>query len=207
MSRLAAQPGLDLEAARGADVLEVDAGEHRRDGLHGRHDLVGVLGVEADRERVDAGEPLEQGGLALHDRQRGERPDVAQAEHRRAVADHGHGVALDREAAGVVGVLGDRDADPRHAGGVDEREVVAVADRHLRLDARLAAEVHQEGAVADLADLDAGQRPRLLDQVVRVPDVAGGAGEVDLHARGAGRGDVERGDDAAAPLDRRGEAR
>ena len=48
------QPRLDLEAARRRDVLEVDAGEHRSDHLDGTHDLVDVLGVEAQRPGVDA---------------------------------------------------------------------------------------------------------------------------------------------------------
>ena len=97
-----AQPRLDLEAARRRDVLEVDAGEHRRDHLHGAHDLVDVLGVEAERPGVDAGEPLEQRRLALHHRQRGLRPDVAEPEHGRAVGDDRDRVALDRQPAGVA---------------------------------------------------------------------------------------------------------
>ena len=44
--------------------------------------------VEHDRDRVEPGELLEQRGLALHHRQRGGRADVAEAEHRGAVADH-----------------------------------------------------------------------------------------------------------------------
>ena len=102
MSSSVAQPGLDLEAARRRDVLEVDPREHRRDRLDGADDLLGVGGVEADREGVDVGEPLEQRRLALHHRQRRERADVAQAEHRRAVGDHRDGVALDGEPAGVA---------------------------------------------------------------------------------------------------------
>ena len=66
------------------------------------HDLVDVLGVEADREGVDAGEPLEQRRLALHHRQRGDRAEVAQPEHRRAVGDDRDGVALDGQPAGVA---------------------------------------------------------------------------------------------------------
>ena len=97
-----AQPALDLEAARCRDVLEVDAREHRGDQLDGPDDLVDVLGVEADRERVDAGEPLEQRRLALHHRQRGHRTEVAQPEHRGAVGDDGDGVALDGQPAGVA---------------------------------------------------------------------------------------------------------
>ena len=48
------QPPLDLEAARRRDVLEVDPGEDRGDQLDRPHDLVDVLGVQADREGVDA---------------------------------------------------------------------------------------------------------------------------------------------------------
>jgi hypothetical protein len=48
---LGAQAALDLEAARRRDVLEVDAAEAGRDGLDEGDDLVGVLGVQAQRER------------------------------------------------------------------------------------------------------------------------------------------------------------
>ena len=150
-----AQPRLDLEAARRRDVLEVDAGEHRRDQLHGAHDLVGVLGVQADRPGVDAGEPLEQRGLALHHRQRGLRPDVAEPEHGRAVGDDRDGVALDGEPPGVGLVRRDRQADPRDARRVDHRQVVAVADRVLGRHLDRAAEVHEEGPVGDLVHVDA----------------------------------------------------
>ena len=47
---------LDLETVRRGDVFEVDAAEARRDAHDGLDDLVGVLRVEADRERVDAAE-------------------------------------------------------------------------------------------------------------------------------------------------------
>ncbi len=111
--QLLAQPGLDLEAARRGDVLQVDAGEPGRDRLDHLDDLLGVLGVQAERPGVDAGEPLEQRGLALHHRQRGLRADVAEAEHGGAVGDDRDAVALDRQPAGVVGVGRDRQADPR----------------------------------------------------------------------------------------------
>src|SRR4029079_14041828 len=68
-----------LEAAWRRDVLEVDAGKDRGDHLDRAHDLVDVLGVEADRERIDAGEPLEQRRLAFHHRQRSEGAKVAEA--------------------------------------------------------------------------------------------------------------------------------
>ena len=44
--------------------------------------------VDLDVEHVDAGELLEQDGLALHHRLAGQRADIAQAEHGGAVGDH-----------------------------------------------------------------------------------------------------------------------
>ena len=153
-----AQPRLDLEAARRGDVLEVDAAVGRGEDLDGPDDLLGVLGVQAHRPRVDPGEPLEQRRLALHHRHRGGGAEVAQAEHGRAVGDHRDGVALDRQPAGVVRVGRDGLADPGDAGGVGAGEVVAVAQRDLRLHLQLAAEVQQERAVGDLAHPHARQR-------------------------------------------------
>ena len=84
---------------RGArDVLEVDAAEGRREPHDGLDDLVDVGGVQADRDRVDAAELLEQHRLALHHRHRGRRADVAEAEHRGAVGD-------DRDRVGHPGVV------------------------------------------------------------------------------------------------------
>ena len=155
---LVAEPPFDLEAARGGDVLQVDPAVHRRERLDDGDDLLGVGGVEADRPGVDVGEPLEQRGLALHHRQRGGGTDVTQTQHRGSVGDHGHGVALDRQPAGVGGVGGDRQAHPGHARGVRPGEVVPVAQLDLGLHRQLPAQVHQEGAVADLADLHPVQR-------------------------------------------------
>ena len=91
------QPALDLEAARRRDVLEVDAAEPGRDRGDRGDDLVGVGRREADRPGVDAAELLEQHRLALHHRHRRLGADVAEPEHRGAVADDGDGVLLDRQ--------------------------------------------------------------------------------------------------------------
>ncbi len=83
-------------------------------------------------KRATPREFLEQQRLALHHRQRGLRADAADAEHRRAVGDHGHGVRLDRVRERPLGVLGDRGADARHAGRVGHRQVVGVFTLMLR---------------------------------------------------------------------------
>ena len=91
------QPALDLEAAGRRDVLEVDPAESGRDRGDRGDDLVGVGGREADRPGIDGAELLEQHRLALHHRHRRLGPDVAEPEHRRAVAHDGDRVLLDRE--------------------------------------------------------------------------------------------------------------
>src|SRR3989441_9639883 len=105
----------------------------------GPDDLVGVLRIQADRERVHAREGLEDHGVAFHDRQRGMGAAIAQAEDLRAVRDDRDGVA----PAGVFErgdrVLVDGQAGLGHARGVDEAQDRPVSDGHLALDADDAA--------------------------------------------------------------------
>ncbi len=167
------KPALDLEAARGGDVLEVDAAEAGRDGGDRGDDLVHVGRGEADRPGVDTAELLEQHRLALHHRHRRLGADVAEPEHRGAVADDRDRVLLDREVPDLADVLGDRGADPRDAGRVSHREVVAGPERHLRGHLDLAAEMQQERPVGDVLDLDARQRVHGGDDLL---DVVGARG-------------------------------
>ncbi len=141
------QAVFDLEAARRANVFEVDAAEHRRDAHDRLNDLVDVFGVEADRKRVDVGELLEQHRLAFHHRQRAERPDVAETEHGGAVGDDRDRVALDGQLEGLARIRGDRHRNARDARRVDSRKVLAVFHGDLRIDANLAADVREERRV------------------------------------------------------------
>ncbi len=167
------QPPLDLEAARRRDVLEVDPAEAGRDRAHRGDDLVRVGRREADRPGIDAAELLEQHRLALHHRHRRLGPDVAQPEHGRPVADHRHGVLLDREVPDLAHVLGDRHADARHARRVGHREVVARLERRLRDHLDLPAEVEQERAVGDVLDLDPDERLHGGDDLLQVVGARG----------------------------------
>ena len=64
-------------------------------------------------------------------------------------------------------------ADPRDPRRVGPGQVVAVAQRHLGGDLDLAAEVHQEGPVRDLADRDPVERvDRVGEQLSRAPRTA-----------------------------------
>ncbi len=121
-----AQLALDDEAVRRLDVLQVDATEgglQRGDHLD---QLVDVLLVDLDVEDIDVGELLEQHRLAFHHRLGGQRPDVTQAEHGRAVGDHCHQVAARGVAKGIRRVGDDLLAGRGHAGRVGQCQVVLV---------------------------------------------------------------------------------
>ena len=81
------------EALRRLDVLEVDAAERRLERGDDLDEAVGVGLGDLDVEHVDAGELLEQAALAFHHRLAGERADVAEPEHGRAVGDDGDEIA------------------------------------------------------------------------------------------------------------------
>src|SRR5690606_4547909 len=169
-------------------------------------DLLRRADVEADRERVDAGEVLEQERLALHDRQRRLGPDATEAQHRRAVGDDGDGVLLDRQVVDALRVLGDGLADPGHARRVGHRQVVAVADRHAGQHLDLAAVVHEEGAVEHLEHLAALEALRGGPHLLDVGLVAAVDDQVLLEHRPPYVEAPDRGDVATGVTDRRGEA-
>ena len=164
--QVALELGLDLEAARRRDVLEVDAAEPGRDQLDGPHDLRGVVAVDGDREGVDTRELLEQAALALHHRHRGLRADVPEPEYGGSVGDYGNGVPLDRVVVGALRIFGDRHAHARDARRVRHRQVVARLQCVLIVLLDLAALVDLEGAV------DSREHPRAVDRVdgVGYPD-------------------------------------
>ena len=128
-------------------------------------------------------------------------PMLPRPEHRRAVGHDGHGVALHGQPPDVVGLRGDGHAHAGDAGRVGHRQVVARAQRDLRAHLDLAAEVEQEGPVADLADRDALDLAQRLGEAAGVLLVARGAGDVDDDPVGVRLGDVERGDRAAGQAD------
>jgi hypothetical protein len=202
---LAAEPVLDLEAARGGDVLEVDAAEARRDQLHRLDDLVGVVGVERDREGIDLRELLEQHRLALHDRHRRLGADVAEAEDGAAVGDDRDGVLLDRVLERLGTVAGDLGADARDPRGVGHREVVAGLQWVLVVLLDLAAAVHLERAVRVVDDPGAADRADRAEDLLPVLGATGVDGELaDPLALGAGAGDEVDALQAASGLGDRG---
>ena len=113
-----AQLALDLETLRRLDVFEIDAAEGGLERGDDVDQLVRVALVDLDVEHVDAGELLEQHRLAFHHRLGRQRADRAQAQHRRAVGDHG-----DQVAARGVAKRVERIGRDLFAGGGDARRV------------------------------------------------------------------------------------
>ena len=129
---------LDLEAAGRADVLEVDAAERAGDEIDGADQLLGVFGADAEREGVHIGKFLEERALALHDGHARLGTDVAETEHGGAVGDDRDKVGAAGQLEGLVVVLLDFKAGLRNAGGVGDRQIVAVVDAAARNDLDLA---------------------------------------------------------------------
>ena len=89
-------------------------------------------------------------------------------------------------------------ADTGHSGSVDTGQVTTVADRVLAGHLDLAADVGQEGRVADIANDDAVDLLELGDELVAVLGVASVGSEVDGELVTIGVGYVDAGDDGAS---------
>ena len=131
------QLALDLETLRRLDVLQVDAAEGGLEPRDGVHEGVHAGLRDLDVEHVDPGETLEQDRLAFHHRLGRERTDVAEAEHRGAVADHADPVRASGHFGGGRRVVDDGETGVGHAGGIGKRQIVGGRYRlgrdHLQL--------------------------------------------------------------------------
>ena len=129
---------LDFEAARGCDVLKVDAAKGAGNEGYGVHKLVDILGFDAKREGVDVAEGFKQDAFALHDGHAGFGADVAETEHGRAVGDDGAEVPAAGQLIAFAEVLLNFEAGLRDTGGVGEAQIVLRLDRNPRLDLKFA---------------------------------------------------------------------
>ena len=121
-----AQFALDDKTIGRLDVFEVDAAKGRFQRGNDFHQLVRVFFIDFDVEHIDAGEFLEQHALAFHHRLAGQRPDVAQSQHGRAIGDHAYQVAACGVAEGCGRILHDFFAWSGHAGRIGQRQIVLV---------------------------------------------------------------------------------
>ncbi len=133
-----AQPLLDDEALRRLDVLEIDAAEARGKEADRIDELIDILGRHFEVDAVDVGEALEEGDLALHHRLGGERPEIAEPEHRGAVRDHRDHVAAGGVVIGMIRIAGDVQAGLGDPGRVGEAQIARRGKRLGDADLELA---------------------------------------------------------------------
>ncbi len=115
----------NFKAAGSGDVFQVDAAEAAGNQTDGVHNIVYVLGTDAERDGVDVAECLKQSAFAFHNRHAGFRADVAEAEHRGAVGDDGNEVAAAGQVVALIDVLLNLKAGLSDAGRIGKRKIVA----------------------------------------------------------------------------------
>ena len=125
----------DVETARRSDVFEVDAAERRRNVRDDIDDLVRIAFGNADRERLDTSQRLEQDRFALHHRQCCFGADIAESEDGRSIGHDRDQIVLDRQFVHAHRVVTNLDSRCQR-GGWDIQDVqdVVVLDRDLRTD-------------------------------------------------------------------------
>ena len=104
---------LNVEAVWRLDIFEIDASVGGCKELDTVDEIVRVGCVHTDVNRLNAGELIEEHGLALHHRLARQRTEVAKAEDGRSVGDNGHRVSLVRVLVRGLRVL--RDLNARHS--------------------------------------------------------------------------------------------
>ncbi len=113
----------NLEAVRGFDVFEIDSPEGGLEQLAELDDFFGIVAVDFNVEYVDVGEALEKDGLAFHDRLARKRSDIAEAEHRGAVAEHCHQISTSGVFVSILRVLLNFEAGLGHSRSVGQTQI------------------------------------------------------------------------------------
>ena len=113
-----AQLLLNVEALRRCDIFEVDTAEGRLQRCNDVDKFVRVKLIDFNIEYIDTGEFFKQNAFTFHYRLTGQRADIAQSQHRRAVGHHRHKVAAGGIFIGCQRILLDF-----QTGGGDTRRV------------------------------------------------------------------------------------
>ena len=116
------QPFLNFKAPGSGDVLQVHAAKTPGQQPDRFHDLIHVLAADAERNRVHIAEGLEQHAFPLHDGHSRFWANITQAQHRRTVGHHRHGVPAAGQVVAFVDVLLDFKTGLRHAGRIGQTQ-------------------------------------------------------------------------------------
>jgi hypothetical protein len=127
-------PIFNGEAFGGGDTFQAEAPEGRGQDPDDLDDLIRVLGLQGDGDRVHVGKSLIDNRLGLQLGQHRRGPDIAELIHLAAVRDQGDGIAPAGIAVGRGGILGDFLADRPHPRGIDAAQHGDIPDRHFAPD-------------------------------------------------------------------------
>ena len=115
---------LDFEASGGADILQVDAAEGGGKPGDCLDDLLRILCIQTDGDRIDAAEFLEEDCLSLHDGHGGVRADIPKTQDGASVGNHGHGIGFHGISIGGFLIPGDYFAGLSHPGRVGDCQIL-----------------------------------------------------------------------------------
>ena len=122
------QLALNLKAAGGGDIFQIDAAKGAGDEGDGVDKFVDVMGPHAKGEGIYPAEGLKEDAFALHHRHTGFGADVAQAQDGGAVGDDGAEIVPAGEIIGAAWIFLNFQAGLGHAGGVGKGEVLFGGD-------------------------------------------------------------------------------
>ena len=118
-----AQALFNHKAFRRLDVFQIDAAKSRAQIAYGIDESVRVFGIHTKIHRIHIGKALEQSGLAFHDGLRCKCAQIAKPQHRRAIGNHSHEIALRRIIIGKARVAVDMQAGFCHAGRIGQAQI------------------------------------------------------------------------------------
>ena len=95
----------NLKAAWCRNVLEINTAEAACKKGNCLHDIIRILRTDAERNRIDITERLEQCALAFHNRHTSLRSDIAKTKHCRTIGYNGNRIPASREVIGLVDIL------------------------------------------------------------------------------------------------------
>ena len=127
-------PIFNGEAFGRGDAFQAEAPEGWGQNPDDLDDLVGVLGLQGDGDRIHVGKSLIDNRLGLQLGQHRHGPDIAELIHLAAVRDQGDGIAPAGIAVGRGGILVDFPADRPHPRGIDPAQHGDIPDGHFAPD-------------------------------------------------------------------------
>ncbi len=139
------QPLLHLKAAGSADILQVYPSEDRLDHGHGPHYILWILRGDSYRKGIYSREVLEQYRFALHNRNGGQSPDVAQTQHGSAVCYHCHQISLGGVAVDIIWIHLDLATGCGHPWGIGQAQIPAGGAGHLAVHGNLSPDGFMKG--------------------------------------------------------------